>query len=192
MQTPVSDTQNLAKYSSAPRVSGKSVIAVVPLAVLVTALATGQAWVLAAGVSTAAAAFLCLLLVGIQHISASGCARTETSRGGRPVLVALTVIALGLLTGSVVGFAALVSGFHGNSPIAWLYLCGPVAWGLHFADSDTSYLYSLAVLTPAVWTVYWGFILAGTSRLPRSKLALFVALLHIAFAGGYHVLVGLG
>lgn len=139
--------------------------------------------------SVVAAGFLWGLLFGARHISGP---ISHASLKDRPIAVILTAVVLGLVTGGAAGFAALVAGFHGNAPAPWLYLCGPVAWGLRLADSDTSYLYILGILTPFTWIAYWGFAIAGTSRLTGFQRAILVVLLHFAFAGAYHLLIGLG
>ena len=163
-------------------------IAVVPLALFVTCWVVEQSLILAATTSAAAAGVLLLLQFGAQHFTGP---IAHVPLRERPAAVVSTAVVLGLLTGGAMGFAALVAGFHGNAPTPWLYLCGPVAWVLPLAGNETSYLCILGILTPFTWIAYWGFLIAGTSRLTGFQRSMLVALFHFASAGAYHILVGI-
>ncbi len=177
--------------SPAPRISGTAVLAVVPLAILVTGLVVSQSWTQTACTSVAAIGIFGLLRFGVHHFTKSNHENADDRLRGRPMVATIKAVLLGTLTGGMVGFAALVAGFHGNAPIPWLYLTGPVAWTLLLAGDDTTYLYILGIVTPIIWIAYWGFVIVGPTRLTGLRRYLCVAFLHIVFAGAYHVLIGL-
>jgi hypothetical protein len=178
--------------SRVPRINGTAVLAVVPLGILVTGLVVWQSWMMAAYTSVAAIGVFGLLRLGVHYFSQSNQEKFEDRPFDHPLVSTIKVVLLGTLTGGIVGFAALVAGFHGNAPLPWLYLTGPIAWALLLSGDDTTYLLILGIVTPIVWIAYWGFVIVGPARLTVFRRCLLVAVFHVVLAGAYHMLAGLG
>ncbi len=108
----------------------------------------------------------------------------------RPLIAVAVTCALAIVSGGILGLAALVAGFHGNAPVIWVLINGPTAWACRLADSDSTYLWILGLSTALTWTAYWTFLIFGPSRLTGMQRAIFIASLHFAFAAAYHLVFG--
>lgn len=188
MQSSAPKTNSPRRMGPAPEISGKVILAVIPLAVFVTGLVIGQSFLRAVLISGAVTFVLFLLQIKAQRYTKSNFNSPNVPLRDRPIFASITIVFLGLISGGVAGLTALVFGFHGNAPFLWICVVGPVAWACLLAGSDTLYLYILGVFTPIMWIVYWSFIILGTAKLTTSQRVILIVIVHGVFSISYSVL----
>jgi hypothetical protein len=103
-----------------------------------------------------------------------------------------------VLVFAIIGFAlglfftclSFVSGFHGNLPYVWLYICGPTIWLIEaFASSDKFYVITLVTGSIIQW-IFYMLALGYTPGRARTTSVVLVTF-HVGCAATYHWVVGL-
>ena len=110
---------------------------------------------------------------------------------GISIVKLLLSCAAGLFAGLVGAFGAFASGFHGNLPYLWLYICGPTTWVIElFASSDHAYVIALVAGSIIQWVLYSVVLVAPIGEFRMKACAL--ASIHLGCAALYHTIVGIG